>query len=75
MGIAIVIIFGLAFVGGVAALISVFALAKSNDYGNQEADLERYTGYNPIEIYNAGQVTSSGMNASLFSDSGNSSWF
>ena len=70
MGIALGILLGLFAAGGIALLCSVFVLAKSNDYGNKEPDIEQYTGYEPVQIYNAGQVSGPGSSGGLFSGSG-----
>ena len=50
------ILFGLAAAGGVAFLVCSLILLKSNDFGNTNADIDQYTGYNPVNIVNEGQV-------------------
>ena len=54
--IAIGIIIGLAFGVGIAFVICTAVLKKSNDFGDSTANLEQYTGYDPVEITNQGQI-------------------
>ena len=49
------ILFGLAAAGGVAFLVCSLILLKSNDFGNTNADIDQYTGYNPVNIVNEGR--------------------
>lgn len=49
------VLFGLALAGGIAFLVCTIVLKKSNDFGNTEAGIEQYTGYDPIRIQNMGQ--------------------
>ncbi|MBR4581990.1 MAG: hypothetical protein IKO32_12230 [Lachnospiraceae bacterium] len=50
------ILFGLIAAGGAAFLICSIILLKSNDFGNTQTDIDRYTGYSPVNIVNEGQV-------------------
>ena len=54
------IILGLIVAGGIASIVTITILTKSNEFGNKEADIEQYTGYNPINVENVGQVNLSG---------------
>ena len=59
MAIAIGILAGLVIAGGVAYLIAVSSLCKSNDFGDETVDLQQFTGYDPISCENVGQESSS----------------
>ena len=44
------IILGIALAAGLSFLISSIILLKSNDFGNVQATIEQYTGYDPIVV-------------------------
>lgn len=56
MMIAAGILIGLVLGAGIAFVISSVLLKKSNDFGDSTASLEQYTGYDPVEITNQGQI-------------------
>ena len=56
MMIAIGVLIGLVLGTGIAFVISSVILKKSNDFGDSTASLEQYTGYDPVEITNQGQI-------------------
>ena len=56
MMIVIGIFIGLALGVGIAFVIGSVLLKKSNDFGDSTASLDQYTGYDPVEIVNQGQI-------------------
>ena len=55
MAIFIGVIAGLFMASGLAYLIAIHALCKSNDFGDEEIDLQQFAGYDPIVCENVGQ--------------------
>ena len=55
MAIFIGVLIGLFVASGLAYLIAVHALCKSNDFGSEEIDLQTFAGYDPISVENVGQ--------------------
>ena len=54
--IAFGVLIGLAFGVGIAFVICTKKIKKTNDFGDNTATLEQYTGYDPVEITNQGQI-------------------
>lgn len=52
------VLFGLFLAGALAYLVAAIALTKSNDFGDENIDLQHFAGYDPICIDNAVQVHS-----------------
>ncbi len=48
--IVIGVFLGIALAAGLSFLISSIILLKSNDFGNVQASIEQYTGYDPIQV-------------------------
>ena len=56
MGIFIGVVSGLFLASGIAYLIAIHTLCKSNDFGSEEVDLQQFAGYDPVVCENMGQA-------------------
>lgn len=51
------VLFGLSLAGALAYFIAANTLLKSNDFGDDNIDLQHYAGYDPIAIDKPVQVS------------------